>query len=188
MSKLADEVDAYIAKYGADLMSPAAPGARVKHAVERALFVELAHTTGFRERWLNAFNRDHTDNPAMYWALKEANIPLHKPLGWYLFLDDERDISYVGLTPDDNVTVCRSSKEAMRLCIVRGPPSLMFLDHDLGYKNIDHPSWGVDTTMVFLKWATNKFPDWDFDYSVHSSNPDGCLNIKAFLDSFIRSR
>lgn len=190
MSKLAREVDEYIAKYGPDVINPATPGHEVEHALKRELFVELARVTGFRERWVRAFNPDHTDDPTMYRALREANIPLHDPRGWYMFLDDERELSYLGLTPEDNVTVCRSSKEAMRLCIVRGPPSMMYLDHDLG---LLHPetgliSRGLDTTMMFLRWATNKFDDWDFDYEVHSMNPEGAKNIKSLLDSYTRSR
>jgi len=153
--------------------------------------VDLARTTGFRERWVAAFNPDHTDDPTVYRALREANIPLHDPNGWYLFLDDERDISYVGLTPKDGVVVCRSSREAVTECKNRGgPPSLMYLDHDLGllFPETGLLSRGVDTTMRFLHWATGQYPSWDFDYDVHSMNPEGAKNIRAFLDSFLRSR
>ena len=191
MSRLATEVENLLAKYGPEVINPAPPGEEIAHAAKRKAFVELARATGFRERWVRAFNPDHTDDPTVYRALREANIPLHDPKGWYMFLDDERDISYLGLTPEDNVVLCRSSREAAQQCRDRGgPPSLMFLDHDLG---LLHPetgliSRGLDNTMRFLKWATDRYPDWDFDYDVHSMNPEGCLNIRAFLDSFIRSR
>lgn len=185
MSKLGDEVDRLIEKYGPGVMGRETDDP-VTLGIRRSLFVELAKSTGFRSRWLQAFNPDHTNDPTMYWALREANIPLHDPLGWYLFLDDERDISYVGLTPDDGVVVCRSSHAAYEVCDVRRrPPSLMFLDHDLG---LLHPETGLiskmlDDTMRFLRWATRKYPDWDFDYSVHSMNPQGAMNIKSFLRS-----
>ena len=189
MSKLADEVDGLIEKYRADVLDTSA--GPVLLGIRRKLLVELARTVGFRSRWVQAFGPDHTDDPTMDRALREANIPLHDPKGWYLFLDDERDISYVGLTPDDGVVVCRSSHAAYAECQNRGrPPSMMYLDHDLG---LLHPetgliSRGLDDTMRFLRWATRQFPDWDFDYEVHSMNPQGCMNIKSFLDSFTRSR
>lgn len=94
--RLADKVDALIAKYGPDVVGPAAPVGELELARKRDAFVELARTTGFRSRWLRAFD---TEDPTMYCALQGANIPLHDPSGWYMFLDDERDISYVGLDP-----------------------------------------------------------------------------------------
>lgn len=187
MSRLSDKVDSHIETYRPVLMDNTRPD----WDTVLGLFVELARGTGFRERWVRAFNPDHTDDPTVYRALKDANIPLHHPDGWYLFLDDERDISYLGLEPQDNVVVCRSSREAVQACITRGcPPSLMFLDHDLGllFPETGLISRGLDTTMRFLHWATGKYPDWDFDYDVHSMNPQGCLNIRAFLDSFNRSK
>lgn len=108
-----------------------------------------------------------------------------------MFLDDERHLSYLGLVPEDNVVLCRSSYEAAQACKSRGgPPSLMFLDHDLGLLRPETGliSRGLDTTMRFLKWATDRYPEWDFDYDVHSMNPEGTKNIRAFLDSFTRSR
>lgn len=105
---------------------------------------------------------------------------------WSLFLDDERDISYVGLTVEDGVVACRSSAEAMIMCRTHGrPPSVMYLDHDLGYLP---GTYEPDTTMLFLRWATNEYPDWDFSFSVHSQNPTGVQNIIAFLNSFRRSQ
>jgi hypothetical protein len=189
MSKLAREVDDLLATHAPVALAPNVPGFEGIYNLQRALLVMLARVTGFRKRWVQAFDPDHGNDQEMYRALREANIPLHDPEGWYMFLDDERHPSWVGIAPEDNVVLCRSSKEAKRECLTRGkPPSLMFLDHDLGYRNKDYPSWGVDTTMDFLQWATDKYPDWDFDYEVHSMNPVGAQNIKSFLESFIRSR
>ena len=107
MSKLAREVETLLAQHGPDVMGPSAPGGELELTRKREAFVELARTTGFRDRWVRAFNPDHTDDPTVYRALREANIPLHDPKGWCLFLDDERDISYVGLTPEDSETTSR---------------------------------------------------------------------------------
>lgn len=193
MSKLADKVDALIEEHRPALLAKINAANETNHSVAEGVqaLVELARATGFRERWVAAFNPNHTDDPTVYRALREANIPLHDPNGWYMFLDDERELSYLGLTPEDNVVLCRSSREAAQQCKVRGgPPSLMFLDHDLGllFPETGLISRGVDTTMRFLNWAAFNYPDWDFDYDVHSMNPEGCLNIRAFLNSFIRSR
>ena len=145
----------------------------------------LALSSGFRFLWLEGFKGDHVLHP----ILEGASIPYGDPNGWVLFLDDVRDPAYCGILPTEGVVVCRSSKEAKRECVARGkPPSYMFLDHDLGDLFPDRGiSGGIDTTMEFLRWATFKFDNWDFDFSVHSSNPDGCLNIRSLLNSYTRS-
>lgn len=66
------------------------------------------------------------------------------------------------------------------------------LPHLRAGRRIQRSGWGdcVYNPVGFPKRFTkvNTYPDWDFDYDVHSMNPEGCLNIRAFLDSFIRSR
>lgn len=108
---------------------------------------------------------------------------------WQLFLDDIRNPKYVYdemLDPESEVwhtrwTVARSTEEAKRLVEERGMPSLMSLDHDLGH---------TDTSMVFLNWLAREY--WDGTnnvprYRVHSANPTGSANIRAFMDSWKRS-
>lgn len=102
---------------------------------------------------------------------------------WKLFLDDER---YPGKDADENVVICRSSDEAIEQCKLRGclPVEIMF-DHDLG---------GDDTSMRFIRWLVDvlcdnadvryKFPS-GFTYSVHSQNPIGSANIKAYMDNIV---
>lgn len=94
-----------------------------------------------------------------------------------LFLDDIRDPG------DSRFVIARSSDEAMEIIKEHGMPVFMQLDHDLG---------GDDTTIVFLKKLTLymieenlSFP-FDFGYDVHSANPVGVENIKAYLDQMLK--
>lgn len=108
--------------------------------------------------------------------------------GWLLFLDDLREPGYVyrDLLPDSerhpkNWVVAKSSAEAKELVESKGMPSMMSLDHDLG---------GEDTSFVFLSWLAREY--WDGvspvpKYRVHSQNPTGSLNLKAFMDSWAKS-
>jgi hypothetical protein len=91
-----------------------------------------------------------------------------------LFLDDLR------APPGPEYVVARSTDEALTLAQERWP-SFMSLDHDLG---------GEDTTMVFLRRLVNEVWDGSLpvpEYTVHSANPVGRLNIIAFLESWKRS-
>ena len=100
------------------------------------------------------------------------------PEPWAMFLDDERDPSFIG--GGDEWVVVRSSAEAISETVKRGSlPSKMSLDHDLG---------GDDTAMRFLRWATGFDEDWNFQYSVHSQNPVGRDNLISLLESYRRSR
>lgn len=93
---------------------------------------------------------------------------------WKLFLDDERPCPYA---ESEDWTVARSTEEAKILVMQMGPPERMSLDHDLG---------GDDTAMVFVRWLSDnhfeKLPDWQ----IHSANPVGSENLKAFLLSWER--
>lgn len=91
---------------------------------------------------------------------------------WKLYLDDIRN-------PPPGFDCARSSGHAIDLVTEFGPPSHMSLDHDLG---------GDDTAMRFLKWLSTEHYDATFTYTVHSANPVGAANIKAYIDSWLRSR
>lgn len=98
------------------------------------------------------------------------------PAPWGLFLDDERDPSFVG---GGEWVVCRSTDEAVTETLSRGcPPSVMSLDHDLG---------GTDTSMRYLRWVTDQYENWEFSYRVHSQNPVGRDNIVSLLESYRRA-
>lgn len=106
-----------------------------------------------------------------------------KSSNFWLFLDDEREPLHVypGAKFWDIPAVGRTSAEAIAIVLERGMPSYMSLDHDLG---------GDDTSMEFLKWLANVYYTDDMKipfYYVHSENPIGRENIKAFMRSWKKS-
>ena len=93
----------------------------------------------------------------------------------FFWIDDIHD------APSDTWIVCRTSDEAIEAVKTHGWPVYMSLDHDLG---------GDDTAMVFLKRLVNEI--WDGDkcppmWNVHSRNPEGAKNVKAFMGSWHKS-
>lgn len=98
---------------------------------------------------------------------------------WKLFIDDERDLSYIGVLDTVLWEVARSTEQAKVLVEYLGPPSYISFDHDLG---------GEDTAMVFLKWLADNYFTQPPEYSIHSSNPVGRSNIDAYMKSWIRVR
>lgn len=92
-----------------------------------------------------------------------------------MFIDDIRD------PPPGDWIVVRSTDEALAYVETNGMPAFISFDHDLG---------GDDTSMVFLRklvnnlWNGNDDPP---DYTVHSANPVGKLNIISFMDSWKKS-
>mgnify|MGYP000875156311 CR=1 FL=1 len=104
---------------------------------------------------------------------------------WKLFLDDERDLAYIGEEGHLEWRVARSVEEAKKLVEKLGMPVEMSLDHDLGVVNGE-----CSTTMEFLKWLqewwdANKRPRVP-DFQAHSANPVGVQNIRSFMRSWLR--
>jgi len=96
-----------------------------------------------------------------------------------LFLDDLRELSYIGPKDISEWKIARSSSEAIGIIKEFGFPEFISFDHDLGED---------DTATGFLKCWICEFPDVPFPkYAIHSSNPIGSANIKSFIDSYNRS-
>lgn len=97
-------------------------------------------------------------------------------MGYNLYLDDIRT------PPADRAwVICRSTDAALSLISEQGYPAFISFDHDLG---------GEDTSMVFLRRLVNEI--WDGGtpppaYQIHSANPVGVENIRAFMESWKRS-
>lgn len=96
---------------------------------------------------------------------------------WHLFLDDERELEYIGANVSASWEIARSTEQAKILIERLGPPTYISFDHDLG---------GDDTAMVFLKWLADSYFDHPPEYNIHSSNPVGRANIDAYMKSWIR--
>lgn len=95
-------------------------------------------------------------------------------MSWKLWIDDQID------DPDaperwvpPGFKGASSSKEACKLVIRYGLPAYMDLDHDLK---------GNDTTMKFLYWLADNYPNGPIPkYNVHSLNPVGRANMILFM-------
>lgn len=111
-----------------------------------------------------------------------------------LFLDDYRE------PPKDGGqwTVARSMKEAVDLVLDRGIPSYISFDHDLAdehyavYEPEELKTRFDDTGYDFAKWFGNYvldnnvvLPD-NFGYYVHSMNPAGAVNIRTYMENFLK--
>ncbi|USV41122.1 hypothetical protein [Xanthomonas phage BUDD] len=95
-----------------------------------------------------------------------------------LFLDDERE-------PGDffkKVVIARNYEEFCEMIDTRGIPKYISFDHDLGEgKN------GKDCAAFLAQRFFDQPEDVDsFRYGVHSMNPIGAENIRAFLENMKR--
>lgn len=101
-------------------------------------------------------------------------------MSYTLFLDDERTPHdrYISLEYRDlKVRVAKSTPDAQAIIELYGWPEYLALDHDLGYE---------DTTMVFLNWLKDRWIAEGSqrqvpEFTVHSQNPVGALNIRRFM-------
>lgn len=96
-------------------------------------------------------------------------------MAYRLCIDDKR-------FPDQGWVVARTSAAAVSIVARYGMPQEIAFDHDLGEG---------DSVILFIRWLgeelaakTLNFPV-DFKYSVHSQNPVGAENIKAWMNSLI---
>ena len=93
---------------------------------------------------------------------------------WKLFLDDIR-------TPPNDFILARSFVQAQSLVRQFGCPYFISFDHDLGEEK---------TGYDFAKWLVEMDMDYhilpkDFDYTIHSQNPVGTINIFEYLERYI---
>lgn len=93
-----------------------------------------------------------------------------------LFIDDER------FPVTNEWVIVRDSTTAINHVSVKGMPSEISFDHDLG---------GEDTSIVFINWLIDQILDGflelpqDFRYNVHSQNPIGAKNIEGKMNQII---
>lgn len=82
--------------------------------------------------------------------------------------------------------IATASEQALAIVKAYGVPSYISFDHDLGLLN----NGESDSTILFLKSLFEMDPlaiDKIYGYDVHSQNPEGALNIYAYMDSWKRS-
>ena len=111
---------------------------------------------------------------------------------WNLFLDDLRDPSEaanpLGIT---KWVVARSVSEAKELVMMRGAPSVVSFDHDLGLEEgndgYSFAKWLVDKDLDALEMHKDFLPS-NFRFQVHSANPIGAQNIESLLNNWLRHK
>lgn len=109
---------------------------------------------------------------------------------YYLFIDDEREPHFrecveSGIDLSKDWIIARSTREARIIVKEKGClPIAWALDHDLGLS----PFGRKDTVMDFLKLVQLQFPNGPVpEYTVHTANPSGYVNIISFLESWKKS-
>lgn len=110
-----------------------------------------------------------------------------------LFLDDIRfpeDVKlYLG--PYNDVVICRNYDDAVWCVQHRGIPHTISFDHDLADTHYIIGD-GEKTGYTFARWFCDYvlYNDLDlpknFCYYVHSMNPVGAENIRAYMENFLR--
>lgn len=101
---------------------------------------------------------------------------------WKLYLDDIR-------FPDDSTyIIARTVEEAQQLIQKYGVPDFISFDHDLG---VDDAGNLLPSGYDFAKWLVEMDMDGElelpeeFDFRVHSMNPVGAENIRAYLGNYL---
>jgi len=104
---------------------------------------------------------------------------------WKLYLDDLRTPS------DSSFVIARNMADAQKLIMTDGVPTFISFDHDLG---IDEHGILLPTGYDFAKWLVEMDMDGvirlgeNFDFIVHSQNPVGAENIRAYLNNYRTSK
>lgn len=110
-----------------------------------------------------------------------------------LFLDNERNPDYWMFRADRDVCeqersawhVVRTYEDAVLLVLIKGCPTSMSLDYNLGKGN--------KTGLDFLKWFTdydaehNIIPE-GFEYYIHSSNPTGRPLMQNYMHRYMQHK
>jgi len=103
---------------------------------------------------------------------------------WKLWLDDVRNpkiharLEYYQEWEEEKYIWALNTVQAVYYVLMWGPPEFMALDHDLG---------GSETTIDFLKWLQEKYPDCPPGYACHTANPVGRENMISFMESWKKS-
>lgn len=104
---------------------------------------------------------------------------------WKLYLDDIRHPA------DTNYVVARTVEQAQQLIEQYGMPEHISFDHDLG---VDEMGNIIPSGYDFAKWLVEMDMNGEitlptnFTFEVHSQNPVGAENIRAYLSSYLFQR
>jgi|ERR1017187_5819330 hypothetical protein len=106
-----------------------------------------------------------------------------------LHLDDQcrtPDLESFRYPPEgeDDWMTATSSAEAMEIVSLYGMPTFMQLDCDLGVKA---NGLTPDSSMLFIKWLYNKYPNEMPVWNIHSMNGEAAKNLQSFLEGWAKS-
>lgn len=109
---------------------------------------------------------------------------------WNLFIDDLRSPSEaanpLGIS---KWVIARSVPQAKELVTVRGAPTVVSFDHDLGQEEgndgYEFAKWLVEKDLDAVENHTEFLPP-DFKFQVHSANQIGAGNIEHLLTNWLR--
>ena len=110
-----------------------------------------------------------------------------------LFLDDIRfpeEVRY-NYGPYKHIRIARSYEDAVWMVTQYGLPTFISFDHDLADEHYNKES-GERTGYSFAQWFCEHVMDnaltlpTDFRFYVHSMNPVGAENIRAYMSNFLR--
>lgn len=118
-------------------------------------------------------------------------------MDYKLFLDDYRHPPFLDIKGfkhpwEYEWVIARSMDDAIRIVKDRGLPVFIAFDHDLEDAHYDGELGQERTGYEFAKWFANYVLDnnlelpANFDYVVHSMNPAGAENIRAYMRNFMR--
>jgi hypothetical protein len=110
---------------------------------------------------------------------------------WNLFIDDERnpiDVTWGSWQDqefyrDGDWVIARNWNEVLELVVSLGFPSLISFDHDLG--DGEKTGYEIAQKLCNIVMDGARLPD-NFDFRVHSKNPVGAENIRAYMSNFIK--
>lgn len=101
----------------------------------------------------------------------------------YLYLDDIRFPK-----TDRDWIIVRSTQEAINYVHQYGVPDYISFDHDLGQgigkEGSDFARWIVEYDLDSKGTA---IPE-NFEFNVHSANPEGAKEIRTLLDNYLKFR
>jgi len=85
---------------------------------------------------------------------------------------------------EDGWMTATSSAEAMEIVSLYGMPTFMQLDCDLGVKA---NGLTPDSSMLFIKWLYEKYPNEMPVWNIHSMNGEAAKNLQSFLEGWAKS-
>lgn len=108
---------------------------------------------------------------------------------YILFLDDERDPSFVPSLADMGyvILIARNYGNALWLIENYGVPVHISLDHDIGLDLSGNEKSGYDLVKAICEMDLDNIISLKgMTYGIHSMNPVGAKNMSSYLDNYLK--